>query len=61
MYLMHLFFLAPIASAIVAGNPAQPLLPVGVAIPAIALLTYICCAVTTRVVSLLPGSKWIIG
>ena len=61
MYLMHLFFLAPIASAIVAGNPAQPLLPVGVAIPAIALLTYICCAVTTRVVSLFPGSKWIIG
>ncbi|MGM9700260.1 MAG: acyltransferase [Prevotella sp.] len=61
MYLMHLFFLAPIASAIVAGNQAQPLLLVGVAIPVIALLTYICCAVMAKVVSLLPGSKWIIG
>ena len=58
---MNKSFITVCASAIVAGNPAEPLLPVGVAIPVIALLTYICCAVTTRVVSLLPGSKWIIG
>ena len=61
MYLLHLFFLSPIATYIVAGNQAEPLLPVGIAIPVIALLTFICSAVTAKVISLLPGSKWIIG
>ena len=61
MYLMHLFFLAPIASWIIDGNSAEPLLPVGVAIPVIAVLTFACCAVTTKLISLLPGSKWVIG
>ena len=61
MYLMHLFFLAPIASFIIGGSAAEPLLPVGVAIPVIAVLTFICCAITSRLIAFLPGSKYIIG
>lgn len=61
MYLMHMFFLAPIAEMIIAGDVANPLLPVWIAIPAIALLTYICCAVTTKLLSFLPYSRYIVG
>lgn len=61
MYLMHLFFLAPIAAVFVNGNQANPLVPVWLAIPCIALLTFVCCAITAKIVSLVPGSKWIIG
>ena len=61
MYLMHLFFLAPIAVWFIDGNVAQPILPVWLTIPAIAVLSFICCAVTTKLISLLPGSKWIVG
>lgn len=61
MYLMHLLFLAPIAGYIINGNVAEPVLPVWLAIPVIAILTFLCCALTTKIVSLLPGSKWIIG
>lgn len=61
MYLMHMLFLAPIASYIVNGDQANPLIPVGLAIPVIAVLTYICCALTSKLISLLPGSRWIIG
>ncbi len=61
MYLMHLFFLAPIAVYFVNGSQAQPLIPVWAAIPVIAVLSFICCAITTKIISLLPGSKWIVG
>ncbi|MGN0068713.1 MAG: acyltransferase [Prevotella sp.] len=61
MYLMHMFFLAPIAACFVNDNAADPIVPVWLAIPAIALCTFLCCAITSRLVSLLPGSKWIIG
>ena len=61
MYLMHMFYLAPIASAFVQGDPANPIIPVWAAIPCIAILSYICCVVTTKLLSYLPGSKWIIG
>lgn len=61
MYLMHMFFLTPIAGLVIQGNPANPVLPVWLAIPVIALLTYLCCAITTTLVSLLPGSKYIVG
>ena len=61
MYLMHIFFLSNIASAIVQDNPASPIIPVWAAIPCIAIACYICCAVTTKIISLLPSSKWIIG
>lgn len=61
MYLMHMFFLAPIAHWMIAGNVASPLLPVGVAIPSIAILCFIFCALSAKLLSLFPGSKYIIG
>ena len=61
MYLMHMFFLAPIAAYFVNGNQAEPLIPVWAAIPVIAVLSFICCTITTKLISLLPGSKWIVG
>ena len=61
MYLMHMFYLAPIAGFFVQGDPANPIVPVWAAIPCIAILSYICCVVTTKLRSYLPGSKWIIG
>ena len=61
MYLMHMFFLAPIAGLIIGGDPANPLLPVWIAIPAIAILTYLCCVITTKLLSFLPGSRYFVG
>lgn len=61
MYLMHIFFLTFIAEWIVRGNVSVPVLHVAIAIPAIALLTYLCCAVVTKLISLIPGSKYIVG
>lgn len=61
MYLMHMFFLSNIAAFFVNGNQSNPLIPVEFAIPCIAILSYICCAVTTKLLSFLPGSKWIVG
>lgn len=61
MYLMHLFFLSNIATVFVNGDQANPLIPVYLAIPCIAVLTFVCCVITSKVISLIPGSKWIIG
>lgn len=61
MYLMHLFFLAPIAAWIIDGDASKPSIPVALAIPVIAILTFVCCAITTKLLSLLPKSKYIIG
>lgn len=61
MYLMHMFFLSLIAPWVIGGDVANPALPVWLAIPVIALLTFIGAAVTTRLLSLLPGSKYIVG
>lgn len=61
MYLMHLFYLAPIAKLVIGGDVANPLIPVWAAIPVIAVATFICCAVTTKLLSFIPGSKWVIG
>lgn len=61
MYLMHMFFLAPIAGWIVAGDPANPIIPVALAIPVIALLSFACSALTTWLLSFLPGSKYLVG
>ena len=61
MYLMHMFFLAPIAAYIVHGDVANPLLPVWAAIPVIALLTFLCSAIATKLLSYLPGSRYIVG
>lgn len=61
MYLMHMFFLSNIAEALIQGNPAAPVLPVWITIPIIAVCSYICCYVTTKVLSYLPGSKYFVG
>lgn len=61
MYLMHMFFLSNIATFFVNGDQAHPLVPVCLAIPCIAILSYVCCVVTAKLISLLPGSKWLIG
>lgn len=61
MYLMHMFFLSNISNIIIGGDSANPLIPVWCAIPLIALLTFICCIITTKVLSFLPGSKWVVG
>ena len=61
MYLVHMFFLAPIATWIIGGDVANPTIPVAIAIPAIAILSYICSAAAVKLVSLLPGSKYLVG
>ena len=61
IYLIHLFFLAPIAAFFVNGNQAEPLIPVALAIPTIAVLAFICSAAAIKVLSLLPGSKYTVG
>ncbi|MBO5634219.1 MAG: acyltransferase [Bacteroidales bacterium] len=61
MYLVHMFFLAPIATWIIGGDVANPTIPVAIAIPAIAILSYICSAVAVKLVSLIPGSKYLVG
>ena len=50
-----------IAEWIISGDVANPILPVWLAIPVIGLLTFLCCAVTTKIISQIPGSKYIIG
>lgn len=57
IYLMHIFWLGFWVS-IFKGTYA---LPTVAAIPAIAVTTFICCYITARIISFLPGSKWIIG
>jgi len=61
MYLMHIFFLYHISQWLIGGDVANPMLPVWLAIPTIGLLSFICCAITTKLLSLLPGSKYIVG
>lgn len=57
MYLMHIFWLGMWAS-VFKGTLA---LPTVAAIPAIAVSTFACSYLTTRVIRMLPGSKWIVG
>ncbi len=61
MYLVHMFFLAPIATWIIGGDVANPTIPVAIAIPAIAIISYICSAAAVKLVSLIPGSKYLVG
>jgi len=61
MYLVHMLFLSNIAKLVIGGNAAEPLIPVWLAIPVIAIGTYICSALTIKLISLIPGSKWIVG
>lgn len=55
IYLMHLLWL-PLWAGVFYGQ-----MSVGFVIPLSAVLTYICCYVTTKLISYIPGSRWIIG
>lgn len=57
MYLMHIFWLGLWVTVF-----KQTLaMPTVAAIPCIAVTTFISCFLTTKIISFLPGSKWIIG
>lgn len=57
MYLMHIFWLGLWATVF----KHTLALPTVAAIPCIAVSTFICCFVTAKIISFIPGSKWIIG
>lgn len=57
MYLMHIFWLG--LWTMVFKQTLE--LPTVAAIPCIAATTFISCAATARLISWLPGSKWLIG
>ena len=61
MYLMHMFFLSPISRFVIGVDVPHPLLPVEIAIPVIAVLTYLCCIVTTKLLSYLPAAEYMVG
>ncbi len=55
IYLMHIFWLGLWVSIL------KPIMPTATAIPAISVCTFLCCAITTKVLSYIPGSKYVIG
>lgn len=57
MYLMHIFWLGWWVTVF----KYSLALPTVAAIPSIALATFLSCFVTAKIVSYVPGSKWIIG
>lgn len=57
MYLMHIFWLG-LWVTVFKHNMAMPTVA---AIPCIAVATFVCCYVTTKLISYIPGSKWVIG
>ncbi len=57
IYLMHTFWLGLWATVFKTTLE----LPTVAAIPCIAVSTFICCLITTKIISFIPGSKWIIG
>lgn len=57
IYLMHIFWLGFWVSIFKVAYP----LPTVAAIPVIAVVTFICCYITARLIAFIPGSKWIIG
>ena len=57
MFLMHIFWLGLWVSVFKSALG----LPTVAAIPVIAICTFISCFVATKLISLIPGSKWIIG
>jgi len=61
MFLIHVFFVTPIAQYFINGNPAEPIIPVWLAIPAAGIVCYICCYLVCKIISYIPGSKYIIG
>lgn len=57
MYLVHIFWLGPCVMIIKDGLT----LPTALDIPLIAIATFICSYITIKLISFIPGSKWIIG
>ena len=57
MYLMHIILLGKW----VILYKQTLALPTVAAIPAIAVSTFVCCYIITKLISLLPHSKWVIG
>ncbi len=55
MYLMHLLWL-PLWTGMFMDK-----MSVGLVIPLSALLTYLCCYITTKLISYIPGSRWVVG
>lgn len=55
MYLMHMLWLTLWSSLL------TPLMHISLAIPAMAICTYICSYLTTKLLSCIPGSKWLLG
>ena len=57
MYLIHIFWLT--GSVIIFKDMLA--LPTVAAIPCIAVATFLCCYISTKIISYIPGSKWLIG
>lgn len=57
IYLMHIFWLSFWVSVFKGDLD----LPTVAAIPVIAITTFVCCYITSKIISYIPGSKWIIG
>ena len=57
IYLMHIFWLGLWVTVF----KHTLALPTVAAIPSITVSTFICCFITTKIISYIPGSKWIIG
>lgn len=57
MYLMHIFWLGMWTSVL----KVDFALPTGVAIPAIAICTFASCAITSKIISYLPGGALVLG
>lgn len=57
MYLMHIFWLGLWAGLF----KGEMELPTGLAIPVMAVATFVSCWVSTLLISYLPGGKWVVG
>ncbi|MBD5232962.1 MAG: acyltransferase [Bacteroidales bacterium] len=57
MYLMHIFWLGLWVSVFKTNLE----LATGIAIPAIAVSTFVCCWVSSLLISYLPGGQWVVG
>lgn len=57
MYLMHIFWLGFWVSIFKGTLEFSTV----AAIPCIAIATFICCLITAKLITFIPGSKWIIG
>lgn len=61
MYLMHILVLSNVAPLFMPDGPADPALPIYLTIPSMALLTFVISAAIAKLISYVPGSKWVIG